>query len=84
MTAGIMYAVKLTYKGVHSMEFMPDSKLLRFFAATTISTVQIFSGTLGGRYNMSLHIQSHNSPVGYFGWRFSVVVVKISKKNVQV
>ncbi|OWF45286.1 beta-sarcoglycan-like [Mizuhopecten yessoensis] len=63
LTAGIMYALKFSYFGVQSLEFIPESRLLRFLSDTTLSTVQIFDGFLGGRRNSSLVIQNHNGPV---------------------
>ncbi|XP_033743527.1 beta-sarcoglycan-like [Pecten maximus] len=63
LTAGIMYALKFSYFGVQSLEFIPDSRLLRFLSDTTLSTVQIFDGFIGSRKNSSFMIQNDNGPV---------------------
>ncbi|XP_060080075.1 beta-sarcoglycan-like [Ylistrum balloti] len=63
LTAGIMYALKFSYFGVQSLEFIPDSRLLRFLSDTTLSTVQIFDGFIGSRKNASLLFQNDNGQV---------------------
>ncbi|XP_069130949.1 beta-sarcoglycan-like [Argopecten irradians] len=87
LTAGIMYALKFSYFGVQSLEFIPNSQLLRFLSDTTLTTVQIFDGFIGSRKNSSIVIQNENGPVVFMaegGLEDKASKIELRPGNVEV
>jgi len=58
-----MYALKFSHLGVQSMEFLPDSGLWHVMVDTTLTSIRMFDGLVGGRRGQSLVIESKNSSV---------------------